>query len=198
MGDHMTEQTSTDERQISKTREQVIVEAARIEEACKYSSKGHFKAATLWSFFHLALGLPMVMLAGVAGAAAFSRLPGSGELGGYFSIAIVVLSSVVTFLNPNKKASEHLNAGNKFDAMLNKVRIFRTIECWDESSDQVLTERLRRHSEDKSTLNQTSPQIPAPAYWLARRGIKDGEADYAVDRIATSEPTVPPVSLPRQ
>jgi hypothetical protein len=89
-----------------------------------------------------------------------------------------------TFLNPNKRASEHLNAGNKYDALLNKVRVFRTIECWEESSDQVLSERLKRHSEDKNMLNQSSPQTPRFAYWLAKWGIRKGEGEYRVDKPA--------------
>ena len=139
-------------------------------------------SSTLWGFFHLILGLPMVVLAAISGAAAFSKIDHSDQYAGYFSIGIVVLSSIITFLNPNKKASERLNAGNRYDALLNKVRIFRTIECWDEESDKVLTERLCRHSEDKNTLNQSCPQIPWPGYLLAKCGIKRGEADFEVDK----------------
>ena len=172
---------STAERPVSRTHDEIIKEAGRIEEAALFSSKGHFKAAGLWGFFHLALGLPTVVIAGVVGAAAFARFDSGGWWAGFLSIAVVVLSSVTTFLNPNKKAADHLNAGNKYDALLNKVRIFRTIECWEETSDQVLSERLKRHSEDKSTLSQTCPGIPTIAYRLAKCGIQRGEGDYSVD-----------------
>lgn len=184
--DSMNGIVTTAERAISKTREEIIKEAKRIEEGALFSSKGHFKAAALWGQFHIGLGLPMVVLAAVAGAAAFAQFDSDTTLTGVLSIIVVVLSSISTFLNPNKKASEHLNAGNKYDALLNKVRIFRTIECWDESSDQILSERLKRHSEDKSILNQISPQIPWPAYLLAKRGIRKGEAEYDVDKLPAS------------
>lgn len=173
---------TTAERGVSKTKEEIIKEAMRIEESALLSSKGHFNAAALFGKIHILLGLPMVVLAAVAGAAAFSRFDKDGTLTGALAIVVVILSSISTFLNPNKRASEHLNAGNKHDAVLNKVRIFRTIECWEQSSDQVLSERLKRHSEDKTTLNQNSPQIPWLAYRLAKRGIQKGEAEYMADK----------------
>lgn len=182
IGEAMNDIVTTAERGISKTREEIVKEAKRIEESALFSSKGHFKAAALWGQFHIAFGLPMVVLAAVAGASAFSQFDKDNTLAGFLSIIVVVLSSISTFLNPHKKASEHLMAGNKYDALLNKVRIFRTIECWDETSDQVLSERLKRHSEDKSTLNQNSPQIPWPAYLLAKRGIRKGETEYDADK----------------
>jgi hypothetical protein len=144
------------------------------------TSKAHFKAAEIWGWFHIALGLPTVVIAGIAGASAFGRLDTGGVLAGYLSIAVVVLSSITTFLDPHKRASEHLTAGNKYDALLNKVRIFRTIECW-EQSDEVLSDRLKRHSEDKSALNQSCPQISFIAYRLAKWGIVRGEGAYSVD-----------------
>lgn len=173
---------TTAERGVSKTKVEIIKEAMRIEESALLSSKGHFNAAALFGKVHISLGLPMVVLAAVAGASAFSRFDKDGTLTGALAIVVVILSSISTFLNPNKRASEHLNAGNKYDALLNKVRIFRTIECWEQSSDQVLSERLKRHSEDKTTLNQNSPQIPWLAYRLAKWGIQKGEAEYMVDK----------------
>jgi hypothetical protein len=126
--------------------------------------------------------MPTVVVAGVAGAAAFARMDSDGQIAGYLSLVVVVLSSISTFLNPNKRAAEHLQAGNKSDALMNKVRIFRTIECWEETIDQVLSERLKRHAEDKAMLNQSSPQIPWIAYRLAILGIARGEGEYSVDK----------------
>jgi hypothetical protein len=179
---------TTSERPVSKAHDEIVKEAARIEEAALYSSKGHFKSAELWGWSHMALGLPTVVLAAVVGAAAFARLDEDGQVAGYLSIVVVVLTSIATFLNPNKKASEHLHAGNKYDALLNKVRIFRTIECWEETSDHVLSDRLKRHSEDKATLNQSCPQVSWIAYRLAKCGIERGEGDYSVDKPRDDSP----------
>ena len=174
--------TASTERIVSKTREETVKEAKRIEESLLCTSKGHFSAAGLCGWIHLFLGLPMVVLAAVAGAASFAKFDASGAITGILSICVVVLSSISTFLNASKKAADHLSAGNNCDALMNKVRIFRTIDCWEESSDQVLSERLKRFSEDKSTLNHNSPQVPWLAYQLAKRGIRRGEAEYAIDK----------------
>ncbi|HWA24345.1 MAG TPA: SLATT domain-containing protein [Lacunisphaera sp.] len=174
--------TTATELPISKAKEEIVKEAKRIEESALHSAKGHFRAATLWGQFHITIGLPMVVLAAVAGASAFAKLDQDKSLAGILSIVVVVLSSVSTFLNPNKKSTDHLNAANKYDNLLNRVRIFRTIECWQETNDQALGEKLKRFSDDKAMLNQSSPQIPWLAYVMAKRGIKQGEADYEVDK----------------
>jgi hypothetical protein len=88
----------------------------------------------------------------------------------------------MTFLNPNEKVGAHLNAGNNFDSLMNKVRMFWCIDCWRDESEQVLTEKLKYFSEQKDKLNQTCLQIPRWAFKMAKRGIKDGEGDYIVDK----------------
>ena len=151
-----SQQLTTAERPVSKTREQVIKEAKRIEESLLYSSKGHFAAASFWSNFHLFIGVPMVVMSTIAGASALSKLDPSFVVAGVLSIFVAALSGVVTFLNPNEKVSAHRNAGNCFDALLNKVRIFRAIECWGDETDEVLAERLKHHSGQKDHLNSLS------------------------------------------
>ena len=90
---------------------------------------------------------------------------------------------MTTFLNPNEKASVHLNSGNNYDALQSKVRIFWTIDCWEENSEQVLTNKLKDLSEQRDKLNRGCPQVPSWAYKIARKGIEEGEADYKVDKI---------------
>ncbi len=176
---------STSERAVSKTRDEIGREAQRIEEAALYSSKGHFKAAEIWGWSHHVLGLAIVVLAAIAGAKAFSKIDADGTIAGILSITVAVLSSVATFLNPNKNKTDHLSAGNKYEALVNRVRIFRTIECWGESSDQALAAKLMKFSEEKAVLNQASPQISFIAYSLAKRGIGRGEAAYLADTAKT-------------
>jgi hypothetical protein len=102
-------------------------------------------------------------------------------LAGVISTLVAAISAVTTFLNPNGRSSAHLRSGNSYDALQNKTRIFRTIECWSGDSDAVLTKKLKDLSEEKNKLNRESPQPPKWAYQIAKRGIASGEADYAVD-----------------
>lgn len=173
---------TTEERTISRSREEAIKEAKRIEESLLYSSKGHFAAAQFWSRFHLWIGIPMVVFAALAGAAALRHFDSDGTWAGSFSLVVVVLSAVMTFLNPNEKASAHLNAGNSYDALMNKVRLFWSIECWRQDTDDVVGERVANLSDQKDKLNQNCPQIQFWAYRKAKRGIEAGEGNYRIDK----------------
>jgi len=174
-------QPTTAEKSVSKAKEEIIKESKRIEESLLYSSKGHFATSHFWANFHLWIGVPVVLLSAIAGASALSQFDPKHIVAGLVSIVVVALSGVMTFLNPNERASSHLNAGNNYDSLMNKIRIFWSIDCWRDDSEQILTERLKYFSEQKDNLNQSCPQIPRWAYNIARNGIKNGESDYIVD-----------------
>lgn len=158
--DNKNNQITTAEKPTSKTKDEVIKEAQRIEEGVLYSAKGHFVSANFWTNFHLWVGIPMVLLAAIAGASALSQFDSKHIVAGIISIIVAALSGVMTFLNPNEKANSHFNAGNNYDSLQNKVRMFWSIDCWRDESEQVLTEKLKHFSEQKDRLNQSSPHIP--------------------------------------
>lgn len=172
-------QPTTAESSVSKTKDEVIQESKRIEEALLFSSKGHFAAASFWTNFHLVIGIPIVILSAIAGA---SILKSHEIMAGVLSLFVTVLSGLLTYLNPNEKAAAHLNAGNNYDSLMSKVRIFWAIDCWGNESEQVLTKRLKDFSERKSKFNQECPQVPTWAYLAAKKGITAGEGDYSVDK----------------
>jgi hypothetical protein len=178
---------STAEVTVSKTKAEIIKEAKRIEEALLYSSKKHFVSAQYWSASHAFLGLPMVVLSAVAGAEAFKQFDKQHELAGYLSIGVAVLSAIMTFLNPNERATKHTNVGNSYDALMNRVRIFWSIDCWGEESEAVLTKQLKDFSDHKDKLNQNAPQPFPFAYGIAKRGIEAGEGKYEVDTLAANK-----------
>lgn len=177
----MADQTTTAEIPVSKAKDEIIKEAKRIEEALLFSSKRHFKAASLWSGFHLFIGVPVVLISAVAGATAFAQFDKSHVIAGVLSLVVAALTSVMTFLNPNEKAAAHQNAGNKYDSLMSKLRMFWSIDCWQTESEEVLTEKLKYFAEQRDTLNLSCPQTPHIAYLLAKRGIEAGEAKYKVD-----------------
>lgn len=178
----MAKNTGTTEKTISKTKEEIIKEAKRIEEATLFSSKGHFQAASIWRNFHFFLGVPAAVLSAIAGASALSQFDNSGFIAGVLAIIVAAITSLMTFLNPNEKANTHMEAGNNYDALQNKARIFWSVDCWREKSEDVLAEKLKYLSDQKDKLNLSSPQIPWIAYQLAKKGIEAGEADYKVDK----------------
>jgi hypothetical protein len=69
----------------------------------------------------------------------------------------------ITSVNADRTVTAHLidqNAGNSYDSLMNKTRIFWAIECWQTDSNQALTERLRYLSDQKDDLNRKCPPIP--------------------------------------
>ena len=178
----MNKQITTQEEIVSKTKKAIIDESKRIEENCLYTSKGHFVAAQFWTNFHLWIGIPTVILAAIAGITAFAKFDENNILAGVFSIIVVVLTAITTFLNPKEKANTCLISGNNYDSLLTKVRIFWTIGCREEDSEQVLTEKLKDLSERRDKLNRESPQVPTWAYKKAKKDIEEGEADYRIDK----------------
>lgn len=175
----MSDQQATAETSVSQAKGEIIKESKRIEEDTLFSSKGHFFTAGFWSNFHLWIGLPTAVLAAVAGGVAWD---GHTTVAGAIAIAVAGLTAVATFTNPNDKANAHLTAGNNYDALRNRARIFWTIDCWQETSERVLTEKLKDMSEEKNKLNRSCPQIPRWAHRRAQRGIEAGEAKHAVDK----------------
>lgn len=193
----MDEVANTGERPQSKARDQIIREAKRLEETTLHSFKGHHCAASDCKDLHLRLGIPTVIISALVGAAAFSKIASEnswvGFLAGGLSVVVAVLSAITTFLNPNEKQNAHLNAAHGFDKLNNDSRIFWSIECGSEPSDDVLSSKLKSLVDKKNELNASSPQIPNKAYRRGKKGIEDGEATFKVD--TAPEAKEPPLSI---
>jgi len=160
-------------------RNNILKEAKRIEEDSIYSSKSHFNTARFWSNLHLWLGVPAVMLAAVASAFAFSEYDNHG-LVGFLAIIASALSAVNIFLNPNEKANSHHNAGNQYNALKNNARILSEIYLNVDGNNEDILKKMEKMNDKRNDLNEKSPQIPRWAFKKARRGIKEGEADYKI------------------
>lgn len=160
----------------------IIKEVKRIEEDSLYSAKGHFVAANFWTNFHLWIGVPTAILAAIAGASALSQFENHNIIAGILAIIVTALTAVTTFLNPNEKVNSHLNAGNKYNSLRNKARIFFEIDTYGDDSNHNFIKQLKDLANQRDDLNQNSPQIPKWAFERARKGIEVGEANYKVDK----------------
>jgi hypothetical protein len=145
-----------------------------------------------WSSRHLWLGMPVVIISALVGAATFSQYaetyPWVKTAAGLLSLAVAILSGISTFLNPNDGESAHLNAAHSYDKLNNDTRLFWSVDCWQEESDAVLTSQLKELVDRKSALNSSSSQIPNWAYTEAKKGIEAGEATFAVDKVEQPKP----------
>lgn len=162
-------------------REKIIKEAKRLEEDCLFSAKGHFYAAQFWTNLHYWLGIPTAILAAISGASALSKFDNHNIVAGALAIIVTALVAVSTFLDPNEKTSLHRSAGNQYNSLRNKFRVFYEIKTSLNADRETLLERLNELSKQRDELNQKSPQIPHWAYKRARRGIEAGEGSYKID-----------------
>ena len=156
-------------------------EAERIEEDSLYSAKGHFYAAQLWVNLRLWLGIPAAVLAAIAGTAALSKFDHHNVVAGVLSIIVAALTTVLTFLNPNEKASAHQKAGNDYNSLKNEARIFHDIGAAIIAEEEDPATSLRELSQKRDAMNKEHVQIPKWAFKKAKKGIEEGEAAYKVD-----------------
>ncbi len=150
----MVRATTTGERELAVGKSELVKEANRIEESLLHSSKRHFEDAKLWGWFHYCLGIPTVVMAAIMGTVVLNQMDPTQFWAGILSILVTVLTAISTFLNPNQRESAHFSAGNKYDALLNEVRLYRTIECWNETDEAILQSKLKSLSDRKSQLNE--------------------------------------------
>jgi hypothetical protein len=122
-----------------------------------------------------------------------------GALAAVLSVTVTALTTLSTFLKPNEKENAHLTAAHAYDRLNNEARIFWSIECWStNTTEELLTARLRELVERKDKLNQDSLQVPPWAWAEAQARIKKGEADFAVDKLnrTSTLPAIAPAAEP--
>jgi hypothetical protein len=97
------------------------------------------------------------------------------------SVSAAILTSLVTFLKPDARASSHAGSGNRYLGIRARARVFRTIDMLTTDDPKALAGILKQLAEERDQLNETSEQIPPWAYKRAKRGIAAGEATHTVD-----------------
>lgn len=166
----------------------IRTELSRIEEDAIWTSKGHFNAAGRWSHTHLWIGLPSALLAAVAGASAWKDQP---EVAGALAMVSGAMTALLTFLNPQARHAAHQQAGSRFIALRNEARLMRDVELLATPAAAVpdLVARLKDLSGRYGEANAASPLIPRHAYRQTDKGIRQGQARYAVDTAAAPSPS---------
>jgi hypothetical protein len=108
--------------------EQYRAEADRIRGASLWAAERHYAAETPWYYAVYWFGIPTTVLSAIAGAAAFSKITNSALLAGSISITVAILSSLMTFLDPSRKATIHHTAAKSYEALYHEAGYFRRIE----------------------------------------------------------------------
>jgi hypothetical protein len=194
---------STSDQPPSKIRDEVVLEAQRLEERTRDSAKAHHCAAEGWNKRVFQLGIPTAIVSAVTSAAVFVQAAKDiwwvGVAAAALSVIVTILTTLNTFLNPNEKESAHFTAAIAYDRLNNEARIFWSIDCWSaDATEALLTAKIKELVERKDKLNSDSPQIPPWAWKEAQERIKRGETDFAVDKVnrTSSTPAIAPAPAP--
>lgn len=104
---------------------------------------------------------------------------------GYFSIdiklvlslAVSILSGLVTFLNLNEVASKHRIAAQRYHHLWRRCKNWKT-DFPDDSSNEKAREIIQRYREELSEINGESPQIPIWAWKNTQKQQDKGSTSY--------------------
>lgn len=158
---------------------EICREAERLEEDALFAEKQHFAMATVWRRIHLVLGIPSAVLAASAGISALKTQPLAAAV---CAVGSVVLTALMTFLNPEKSASAHHRAGIKYSEIRGALRRLRLIDAAGALQVGELRHRLEELAGQKSAAMAASPHIGGLAYRLGKASILKGEHEHKADK----------------
>jgi hypothetical protein len=169
--------------------EQLRAEALVIREAALIGAERHYAAETPWYYSIYWLGLPSAVLSAIAGAAALSQYPQSSYVAGGISIIVAILSSLMTFLDPSKRANAHHTAAKGYERLYHEAGFFYRIEALDGADDiKQRKVRLTELAKKRNDLDEASPAIPGRAYEVAEKHIKEDDGEVVRDPDDTEVP----------
>lgn len=154
-------------------REDIMARAEDRRNVCRILSRAHVLVSIRWSNTHLYIGIPSTVFAALAGVQAISELNQNGSDTGkiiqiILSILVAGLAPLLTFLNPNERANNNLNASRVYEQLADRYDAF-LLRCLVErrSLQQELDELVElnlAYSEEKKPL----PLTPEWAFQQAK------------------------------
>jgi hypothetical protein len=154
------------------------------------AAERHYAAETPWYHANYWFGIPAIMLAGVAGAAAFAKLDPTGIVSGVISTVVAVLSGLMTFLDPSKKADTHHRFAKAYERLYHETGFFSRVALHAETTPvSDLEKQLLALTAKFMDLNTTSPAISGRAQRVARGKLAENTGE--VTRDSTPPPPTP-------
>jgi hypothetical protein len=114
-------------------------EVDRIAREAGRNGRAQFKRGRLWSFLHLALGVPAVILAAVASSVLLADWA-DAWVPGLLALAAAVLMGVVLGLSPSRRARHAQDAGNDFLSLQDEAQRFRRLDLPDVGVEEARRE----------------------------------------------------------
>jgi hypothetical protein len=117
----------------------------------------HQHYADRWLRVHYGLGIPSVALAAVAGTSALSDFDRSNLVAGSLALVVAVLTSLLTWLNPQETGQRHARAAQAFLTLSLRARRLR--QGFGSGDATARKSELESLTADFDDLTASSPNV---------------------------------------
>lgn len=155
------------------------VEIERLEEDLLYTEKAHLAAASTLRKVHTRLGVFATVTAAASVAAIVAE--STAWVPGILALVASISSAVLTFVKPDERATQHLQAGRALGSLRVRMRQFRTLGLLHGMAPDAVRESVASLSEDKAAADAAAPALSDRAFVRGKKAIEAGRFDHAVD-----------------
>ncbi|SKB11415.1 conserved hypothetical protein [Planktothrix sp. PCC 11201] len=141
---------------------------------CRVLSQAHIDVSIRWSTAHLYIGIPSTILAAIASVQAINSLGGEYQLlSVVIAVLVAILAPLLTFLDPNGRANNHLNASRVYEQMADQYDSF-TLKCRLEP--RSIQEEFNDLTQLNSIYSESKKNLPACPEWAYQKAINTNNA----------------------
>jgi hypothetical protein len=150
-------------------------ELAHLTSDLLHTEKGHFAAAQKHLRVHRLLGLVATVAGALAAAAVVSD--SRPTVAALLALLATVSSGVITFVTPQEKAQQHLDAGRDLGALRVQVRQTLDLDLLSGTPDALAAARQAAadYAARKAAVDRAAPAITDAAYREGKARIDAGE-----------------------
>ena len=154
--------------------EDIIYRAVERKTVCLVLSQAHIDVSIRWSTAHLYIGIPSTILAAIASVQAINSLGGEYQLlSVVIAVLVAILAPLLTFLDPNGRANNHLNASRIYEQMADQYDSF-ILKC------RLEPRSIKEEFDDLTKLNftysESKKNLPACPDWAYQKAINTNNA----------------------
>jgi hypothetical protein len=159
--------------ELSADREHLETTAKRIALISRYYAEVFYAGETPWFYLRYWLGIPSVVLATAAAAAAFVKVPHNEAISGWASVLVAVLSAIYLALDPMARALAFHSAAAAYEVLYHETNFFQRVSLPDATIPiEVQRARLDGLHSKLTMLKNIRPAVAARCYRRAERVLK--------------------------
>jgi hypothetical protein len=141
---------------------------------CRVLSQAHIDVSIRWSTAHLYIGIPSTILAAIASVQAINSLGGEYQLlSVVIAVLVAILAPLLTFLDPNGRANNHLNASRIYEQISDQYDSF-ILKCRLEP--RSIQEEFNDLTQLNFTYSEGKKNLPACPEWAYQKAINTNNA----------------------